>query len=283
MDNGTGGNPAGVVLDAHQYSQEQKQRIAELVGLSETAFVSPSKSAAFKLEFFTPNKQVPHCGHATIATFCFLTKNGMVSGERSSKETIDGNRDIFLRGDMAFMEQREPRYTPLPQSGFGTGSILSSLGITNSDLLEGHKPVIVNTGVNFLLVPVRNASTMAAMRPDLSMIERISEVLHLIGYYAFTMIAYGEGRDASTRMFAPLYGIPEESATGMAAGTLSCYLYDHANVRKQRMVIEQGQFMKPQSPSEIHTELQTTDGCIERVLVGGRGMLRETITVELAS
>jgi len=92
VDNGRGGNPAGVVLNAERFSQAQKQAIAAKVGLSETAFVSPSRTADFKLEFFTPTRQIPHCGHATIATFSYLVQLGLLDGARSSKEMLDGNR-----------------------------------------------------------------------------------------------------------------------------------------------------------------------------------------------
>ena len=54
-DGESGGNPAGVVLDADKISVRHKLKIAAKVGLSETAFVSSSKSADFKLEFFTPH------------------------------------------------------------------------------------------------------------------------------------------------------------------------------------------------------------------------------------
>ncbi|MFZ6009121.1 MAG: PhzF family phenazine biosynthesis isomerase, partial [Bacteroidota bacterium] len=66
---GTGGNPAGVVLNADNLSPAEKQRVAAATGLSETAFVSRSNQADFKLDFFTPVRQIAHCGHATIATF----------------------------------------------------------------------------------------------------------------------------------------------------------------------------------------------------------------------
>ena len=91
---GVGGNPAGVVLNADNLSIEEKQRIAGYVGLSEIAFVSKSNQADFKLDFFTPTRQIAHCGHATIATFSYLKKKGFVIGDRSSKETIDGSREI---------------------------------------------------------------------------------------------------------------------------------------------------------------------------------------------
>jgi len=115
VDEGAGGNPAGVVLNADQYTQDEKQRIAAVVKLSETAFVSQSSKADFKLEFFTPTRQIAHCGHATIATFCYLWQMNQLSNEHTSKEIIDGRRENLMKGDSAFMEQLAPKYMELGQ------------------------------------------------------------------------------------------------------------------------------------------------------------------------
>ena len=99
VDGDTGGNPAGVVVDADALTALQKQSIARQVGLSETAFVSASNTATVKLEFFTPTRQIPHCGHATVATFSLLRQRGLIGEGRLSKETIEGDRHILVDGN----------------------------------------------------------------------------------------------------------------------------------------------------------------------------------------
>ncbi|HET7376317.1 MAG TPA: PhzF family phenazine biosynthesis isomerase, partial [Anaerolineae bacterium] len=157
-DNGTGGNPAGVVFQAERFSQSQKQLIAANAGFSETAFVSPSQTADFKLEFFTPTRQIPHCGHATIATFGYLRQTGQITRDTSSKETIDGDRRILLRDGLAFMEQQAPQYEAI-----NTHEVLASLGITYEQLLHQHGPIIVNTGNRFAVVPVQDEAAVASV------------------------------------------------------------------------------------------------------------------------
>ena len=78
-----GGNPAGVVTDAAGLSDELKQKIAREMNLSETAFVSPSKVADFKVQFFTPRFEVDLCGHATIGTFSALYEEGKLPADKS--------------------------------------------------------------------------------------------------------------------------------------------------------------------------------------------------------
>ena len=283
IDGESGGNAAGVVLDAEQFNQQQKLAIAAKVGLSETAFVSPSQSADFKLEFFTPNRQIAHCGHATVATFSYLQQIGRIGKARTSKETIDGNREIHIEGDMAFMEQRAPVYRALREqvNAIDAASILSSLRLSGSDLLENVAPMVVNTGGAFLIIPLKNEAAVRGADPQFELIESISEKLELIGYYLFSTDTKVAGRDAGTRMFAPRYGITEESATGMAAGPLACFMYDRLNIKKEFLTIEQGHLMTPASPSVIDVKLSVVDGVIQKLMAGGRAKATRTLTIEL--
>jgi predicted PhzF superfamily epimerase YddE/YHI9 len=89
------------------------------------------------------------------------------------------------------------------------------------------------------------------------------------------------GRDAGTRMFAPQYGINEESATGMAAGPLACYLYDKMGINKEVYLIEQGHFMKPPSPSVITVKLNFEDGKITGLIAGGKAKVIKSLTISI--
>jgi PhzF family phenazine biosynthesis protein len=282
VDAGNGGNPAGVVLDGNSFSDEEKQLISAKAGLSETAFVSSSSTAGFKLEFFTQTRQIPHCGHATIATFAFLLQKGLVRGPQTSKETIDGNRDIFFVEDMAFMQQSAPSYAPLGEgiNGVKTEDVLTSLALSKADLRPNEQPVIVNNGVNGLMIPLRDQNTLKRIRPNFTDINRVSELLDLVEYYAFSLETEVPGRDAGTRMFAPRYGIEEEAATGMAAGALACYLYDFGGIKKTQLLIEQGRLMNPSSPSVLTARLTIVDNRINSTIVGGRAMLSRTVQVD---
>lgn len=276
VDSGHGGNPAGVVLDADRLSQEQKQLIAARVGLPETAFISPSRSADFKLEFFTPNRRIAHCGHATIASFSYLQQAGRIGKSKTSKETVDGNREIHIEGDMAFMEQLAPKYIVPSDAaqGIDTAIVLSSLGLGRDDLLDGFEPLVVNTGCSFLIVPLKNEPSVQSATPRFHLIESVSEKFDLIGYYLFSPDTKVKGRHAGTRMFAPRYGIREEAATGMAAGPLACFLFDRIKISAAgTMLIEQGHLMSPPSPSVITVKLTVAGGRVQKLMAGGRAKL----------
>src|SRR5438876_5863398 len=106
VDGESGGNTAGIVFDgAAELSAAQRQEVARQVGVSETAFVLRSGAADFNLEFYTPTRPIPHCGHATVGTFARLAALGRLNAKEVVNETVDGPRRIRIEGTRAFMEQ----------------------------------------------------------------------------------------------------------------------------------------------------------------------------------
>ncbi|WP_341227610.1 PhzF family phenazine biosynthesis isomerase [uncultured Arcticibacterium sp.] len=165
------------------------------------------------------------------------------------------------------MEQLAPKYVDV---GHKENLILKSLGIEKSDLIPNAPILVVNTGNSFILVPVKNNETLKNISPYFDLINQISNEFDLIGYYVFsTNTTY----DASARMFAPRYGILEESGTGMAAGPLACYLFDILKIKKESFNIQQGTYMKEPSPSLIIANLRILNGEISDLMAGGKGIL----------
>ena len=69
-DQPTGGNPAGIVLDAAALNDGDRLAIARDLGYSETAFLSRrggGEAGGYDVRYFSPEAEVPFCGHATIA------------------------------------------------------------------------------------------------------------------------------------------------------------------------------------------------------------------------
>lgn len=279
---GAGGNPAGVVLQADGLSLRQRQAIAARMGLSETAFVSAATSATRRLEFFTPTQQIPHCGHATIAAFWLLQHTGQLCSGLHSKETIDGNRDILIEGERIAMEQRAPRYTELTLLA-DQHPVLDALQIKADDLLPGVPPAVVNTGNGFLVVGLRDRDRLAALQPRQDAIHRLSDTYDLVGFYVYCLQTDRPGRHAAARMFAPRYGIPEEAATGTAAGPLACWLHDRLDFPDTSFSLEQGWLMSQPSPSLIEVALNVGAQGIQRLWAGGTARLTRTQQLSLST
>jgi PhzF family phenazine biosynthesis protein len=147
--------------------------------------------------------------------------------------------------------------------------------------LENAPISIVNTGNSFAIIPVVNIDVLRSIKPDFDLITQISDEFDLIGYYVFCLQTNNADRDANTRMFAPRYGIEEEAGTGMAAGPLACYLYDTIGLKKERILIQQGWFMKQPSPSLIIVDLSFDNGNISKIMAGGKGIPMSSMTIEI--
>jgi PhzF family phenazine biosynthesis protein len=215
-----GGNPAGVVLDGDGLEPAKMQRIATQAGMSETAFVSRRAGGApgYRLDFFTPTTRIADCGHATVAAFAVLAQQDP-SLRESIKEIDAGTREIRIQEGRVFMEQPLPVLRDLPDSPALAARLLSD---TEPGTLAtaARGAWLARHDVGFVLLELANEQALAALRPNLQEIHRLSRELDLVGIYAFVPRPAGPIA-ATTRMFAPAYGIDEESATGMAAGLLT--------------------------------------------------------------
>lgn len=261
---GKGGNPAGVVFDAKELTEAKMQEIAERVGYSETAFVLPSESADYRVRFFTPNAEVDLCGHATIATFSTMLAKGLVQPGMITQETKAGLLKLDLKEDQSvIMEQAQPEFFEKPDSE----EILRSLGLSLDAKHESLPIQIVSTGLRDLFVPLRSKAHLAGIKADFARIREISKKLDVTGYHVFVLDA-PEGYTAACRNFAPLYDIPEESATGTSSGALAAYLWTHKAVEGIEMKFIQGVEMG--SPSEIQARLVIDGSSITEVWVGGK-------------
>lgn len=269
-----GGNPAGVVLAADELSTEQMLAIAQRVGFSETAFVRKSHKADYQVKFFTPSAEVGLCGHATIATFSLLRKKGIIGNGTFSQETRSGVLNIAVDDDLVYMDQVLPQYDELVDAKL----IVDSLAISPDDCQSDLPAQIVSTGIRDIMVAVKDANMLAAIRPDYDKITKISQKYNVVGMHVFCL----KTRQATTvqcRNFAPLFGIDEEAATGTSNGALACYLHKYGigNEAPFEFIFEQGYSMG--KPSEILARLTVEAGVIRRIQVGGRAIFRKEISL----
>ncbi|OGD24476.1 MAG: phenazine biosynthesis protein PhzF [Candidatus Aminicenantes bacterium RBG_13_59_9] len=262
-----GGNPAGVVLDADRLSETTMQKIAARVGFSETAFVQRAAAADFKTRFFTPAAEVDLCGHATIAVFSLLFGLRRIRPGKHSQETRAGVLGVEVQEDgTVFMDQT----LPLFGNAVDREDVAASLGIGLHSLAPDMPVQIVSTGLRDIIVPVISLPVLSSINPDLDKITEISQKEEAVGYHVFSLETKRQST-AHCRNLAPLYGIPEEAATGTSSGALACYLFKYGKITEdqaQRLVFEQGYAMK--RPSEIIVRLEIKNSDITGVHVGGK-------------
>lgn len=273
-----GGNPAGVVLNSDNLSDEQMKMIAKKVAFSETAFVGKSEKADFRLKFFTPSEEVDLCGHATIAAFSTLITNNIIKVGTYTQETKAGILNVEIKEDKKIlMDQNKPEFYNIIHKS----EIADSLGI-EVEAFENHLPIeVVSTGLKDIFIPLKTKHDLYNLEPNMALISEISKKYESTGYHVFTLDVE-DGYDAECRNFAPLYGIDEESATGTSNGALSCYMHKHNLLKKDvahNLSIKQGYFMNQNSI--INSSLSIRDNMVDSIRVGGYATITGTLDIEL--
>lgn len=267
-----GGNPAGVVIDAEGLSNELKQKIAREMNLSETAFVSASEVADFKVQFFTPRLEADLCGHATIGTFSALYEEGKLDTGKNVffQETKAGVLPVELtniNGEKVFMmTQTIPKFESLD---LGKNEIAELIGLKEYDLMD--TPAMkVSTGLWYLVFGVKKLDRLMKVKPDLKAIEAICEKYNLIGVVPFCLEVLDPKYDYHLRVFAPLAGVTEDPVCGTGNGSVASYIVQNKLVKCDEaldMTGEEGQEVG--RPGCVYVSIFKQDGEINRVKVGG--------------
>ncbi|MFD0770214.1 PhzF family phenazine biosynthesis protein [Bacillus sp. CGMCC 1.60114] len=260
-----GGNPAGVVLDTKGLTTEAMQAIANKLNFSETAFVYSSASSDYEIRYFTPNEEVAICGHATIATFSLLAQIRAITKNIYTIKTKAGILSVHMHSNkMISLQQTLPDFLEI----LPCEEITKSLNLDKEKLIPDMPIQIVSTGLRDIIIPVRRLSDLLKMTPDMKRITEISKKHNVTGYHVFTLETL-HNSTAHCRNFAPLFDIPEESATGTSNAALACYLIRQNNNFKKHstFTFEQGYVMD--KPSEVVVNVSTNLGNIIDVQVGG--------------
>lgn len=284
-----GGNPAGVVILNETLEENLMQRIARELNLSETVFVTrdPGNPRIYQTRFFTPTTEVDLCGHATIAAFYVLVKEGYIQGEGPTFHVKQRTRNEELPVEIikkdgeieVIMDQQPPesirKVTDVERLSRIMGISAENIGRSRwQDSLIELTPEVVTTGLKDLIVPVKDLKELQRISIDEEALCLLSKELDITGIHAFTLETLRENT-AHCRNFAPLVGISEEAATGTASGALGYYLITK-NIWKLdkdqpiHLSFEQGDFMD--RPSEIQCYIKKKDKTWE-VKVGGKARI----------
>jgi PhzF family phenazine biosynthesis protein len=200
------GNPAAVVLLPGARAEEWMQRVAMEMNQSETAFLL-RQEGSFSLRWFTPNKEVDLCGHATLASAHYLWEGGH----------LDANAVARFHTRSGWLTARRA----------GDGWITLNFPAITSHRTEappdlaavlGAEPQHVRRGDFDLLCVMKDAATVRTLQPNLTAMAHW-EVRGVL----VTASGDTDGIDFVSRCFFPAYGVPEDPVTGSAHCTLAMY------------------------------------------------------------
>ena len=255
------GNPVAVFTDARELETEVMQQLARELNLSETVFVLPAEAGGHaRIRIFTPSAELPFAGHPTLGTAFVLA--GPLQLVEIRLETGAGVIPITLEREGArivfgWMEQPIPTWESFGQEA----EVLAALGVERAEL-----PVeVYDNGVQHTFVCLPSRDEVAALRPDFG---RLAALTGVLGISAFA----GEGTSWKTRMFAPGGGVPEDPATGSAAGPLAVHVARHGRVAfGDQVEIAQGEEIG--RPSTLFARVEGSPERLERVFVGGSAVV----------
>jgi PhzF family phenazine biosynthesis protein len=268
------GNRAGVVLDAGGLDAEAMQRIAAVVGASETAFLlSPPGQGPVRLRYFAPLEEIPFCGHATVATFHLLAERGLLKSPGTYRlECAAGTLDVALeslgtRGTRVWIVTPN---LPWVESPVPLETLMGRVGGT-VEMVDPSLPVLRNG--HRVVVPLRRRADVWDLVPRPGALTEVLRPHGLSGVYVFTRETKDASSVAHSRYFVPGIGVAEDPVTGSAAGPLGMYLATRgllvlpAEGGTVRTRIEQGDAIG--KPGRIEVEVTGRAGQPERARIGG--------------
>lgn len=274
------GNPAGVITDADGLTDNEMQQIARELNNSETAFIFSSSSSEYDahVRFFTPTREVPICGHATIAAHYVRAVEKELDTSRVYHKTGAGILpvDIVKEKDdyKIVMTQGKIEFGHIID-GTNKEELISALNITSSDLLENYKIQIVSTGHSKVMVGIKNIETLNSLQPNYDELSKLSKNIKCNGYYVFTVDSLDSDILIHGRMFAPAIGINEDPVTGNANGPLGAYLVHHNLIQHNNSIFKfkakQGEAIK--RPGVIEVEVKIEDNEPVEVKVSGSAVI----------
>lgn len=224
-----GGNAAGVVPHADGLTEEEMQKIARELNLSETAFIhsTTNNEADVRVRYYTPSKEIDFCGHATVAlSWILATENGwMEKGPAIQLETNIGIVPVkwgVEKGKLqsVIMTQVSPEVKDIDVY---KNEISSLIGIPEEDLDDRFPIKLAFTGNWHLLIPVQSRKAIDEAVPNLDELSALN-IQHGISTTHLFTLEKNEDYFLYTRDFAPAVGIAEDPVTGSANGALVGYL-----------------------------------------------------------
>jgi PhzF family phenazine biosynthesis protein len=210
------GNPASVCLLERELPATVMQAIAAEMNHSETAFAvpldgPPARATLFSLRWFTPEVEVPLCGHATLATAAVILAELGNAAVEVRFETKSGPLSARREGARIALdfpaEDSQPASVARP--------VLTALGIH-----EVKAACYARRGRN-LLLHLQEERQVRQLAPDFARLRAARGEEPFLG--VIVTAAGSEGYDFVSRYFAPWVGIDEDPVTGAAHCALAPY------------------------------------------------------------
>lgn len=258
-DAGQGGNPAGVWIGAALPPAAEMQRLAHALGFSETAFAA-REGEGWRVRYFSPESEVPFCGHATIALGAALARE-LGDGRfplqlNAAAITVEGRRD----GERVQAALQSPPTRSRPAPPELVERALALFGYTHADLDPRIPPALAHGGADHLVLALNSRARLAAMAYELQAGRAFMQEHGLVT----VVLAWAESAQLfHTRNPFASGGVYEDAATGAGTAALAGYLRDLGWPHGGRIDVVQGEDMGMRS--RLRAEFGMEQGASIRV------------------
>lgn len=241
------GNQLAVFPDAARIPEAAMQPIAREFNFPETTFVLPARDArhAARLRIFTPKAELPFAGHPTIGTAAVLVARGLSQRSFVLEEGIGPVPIEVADNGLIYLATDKP--VELPDARPSLAGV------------EHEEAWFARAGVSFCFVRLK----------DKAAVDRAAWLPLLADAWSPNLYVFCGEQNLYVRMFAPLFGIQEDPATGSGAVALAGVLAARNPIQNGVLnwVIDQGVAMG--RPSRIEASAEKRGGKVVRVKIGG--------------
>jgi trans-2,3-dihydro-3-hydroxyanthranilate isomerase len=260
------GNQLAVVRGRAGLPDETLQKIALEMNYSETTFVLSEEEpgGGYDVRIFTPGDEIPFAGHPTLGTAYVIQYEILAGPVESITLKLKAGEIPVTFGEVLWMRQLPPTFGATLDSAL----IAPTLNLEMADLDDRSPVQVVSTGLPALIVPLRDLDALRRCKVDW---ERHTQVAGPgKNLYVFCPESHDDGPgDLSARMFANDPGVPEDPATGSAAGCLAAYLLEHGYLGTDFIDVRVEQGYEIGRPSLLYLQA-ARDGDQTTVHVGGK-------------
>ena len=260
------GNQLAVVRGAAGLSDEILQKITREMNYSETTFIlsEEERDGGYDVRIFTPGGEVPFAGHPTLGTAHVIRDEILATPVERVVLNLEAGKIPVTFGEVLWMRQLPPTFGP----ALDLGSLARVLGLEDGDLDDRHPVREVSTGLPAVIVPLTSLEALQRCRVNWELHRESAAAGKNL--YAFCPEPHADGPgDVSARMFSDDLGIPEDPATGSAAGCLAGYLVEQRYFGTDSVEVRVEQGYEIQRPSLLYLRAGREGDTID-VSVGGK-------------
>ena len=270
------GNPAAVVLDAEQLSDDEMRRLARELHGTEVAFVLAADATDHDLEirFFSPRREVSFIGHATIAAhYVRAIANGVPKGkvrQKSGSSIVEVEVTGKAPALRVTLHQSPASFGPVVHDD-RRAPVLDALGISSASLHPACPMQVMSKWNSRLLIGLKSPEVLESLQPNMQALVQLAPRVGADGFFVFALRPDAVPFTTESRMFCPTIGVPEDPVSGNAHGMLGVYLVHHgllaANGHPARLLGHQGRFVE--RPGQVEVQVAASGKLATAVQVAG--------------